>query len=145
MFHLKTVLCHSCTLEFLLEHKCNDSNLLLITETCSEPSQASKMKLFMEINKSFQALIGFAKSLILDFWVGAEYGSEFAIFLEIVRDARGPVFDFIFNHRILMLMLMGFTHVLHAKTKAFFQVSLSFARFFHKMSIKCCLGVAWYI
>ena len=68
----------------------------------------------MEINKGFQALIAFAKSLILDFWVGSQYGSEFAMLLEIVRDARGPVFDFIFNNRILMLMLMGFTHVLHA-------------------------------
>ena len=64
----------------MLEHKCDDSNLLLITETYSEPSQTSKMKLFMEINKGFQALIVFAKSLILDFWVGSEYGSEFAMF-----------------------------------------------------------------
>ena len=40
-----------------------------------EPSQTSKMKLFVQIVNGLQPLTIFAKSSILDIWVGTEYAT----------------------------------------------------------------------
>ena len=47
------------------------------TESCSEPSQTSKMKLFAKTVKSQKPWTNFTKSSILDVWLGFEYASEF--------------------------------------------------------------------
>ena len=45
------------------------------TEEYWEPSQTSKMKLFVKIVKGLQPLTNFAKSSILDIWLGTEYAT----------------------------------------------------------------------
>ena len=49
-----------------------------ISETYSEPSQTSKMELFVKIVKSWNPLSIFAKSSIIDVWQCSEDNSEFS-------------------------------------------------------------------
>ena len=45
-------------------------------EACSEPSRTSKMKFLMKIINGWKTLTTFAKSAILDVWLGFKYASE---------------------------------------------------------------------
>ena len=46
------------------------------TEAYSEPSQTSEMELFAEIDNSIRPLTIFAKSSILNIWLGSEYAFD---------------------------------------------------------------------
>ena len=48
-------------------------NIMLTPESHSEPSQTSKVELFVKIVNSSKSLIVFARSSILDDWFGSEY------------------------------------------------------------------------
>ena len=54
-----------------------------LTETQSEPSQASKVELFAKIVNCFEPITIFAKRSNLDIWLGSEYASvsEISTFL----------------------------------------------------------------
>ena len=45
-------------------------------EAYLEPSQTSKMELFMKTVNDFQLLTNYAKSFVLDVWLGSQYTSE---------------------------------------------------------------------
>ena len=48
-------------------------NIMLTPESHSEPSQTSKVELFVKIVNGSKSLIVFARSSILDDWFGSEY------------------------------------------------------------------------
>ena len=52
--------------------------LLVYSEAYSEPSQKYKMELFAKINKGYKLLTIFAKSAILDVWLGSKWTSVIA-------------------------------------------------------------------
>ena len=55
---------------------CSEYKYIIETETYSEPSGTSKMKLFAKIVDNFQPLTILEKTSIVDVWPGSKYASD---------------------------------------------------------------------
>lgn len=101
--------CHSCVFELLCKRKCKSffcKRKSFFCSNCrgySQSSQAFKMGLFMKIVNGIQTFVFFEKKLGLRCLIGL-WIRLWVPHIDIKSCTLGPVFDFNFIHRILMLI-----------------------------------------